>query len=54
MMQRLLWTRCGWEDGFTYRVSGTLHSEYGVVEFDLNTAERVMEPQAAENESEVP
>lgn len=47
MMQRMLWSRCGWED-YTYRVSGVLHSEYNLVEFDLNTAERVIESQAAE------
>lgn len=47
MMQRMLWTRCGWEDEYTYRVSGVLHSEYNLVEFDLNTAERVAESQVA-------
>ncbi len=47
MMQRMLWTRCGWEDDYTYRVSGVQHPEHNLVEFDLNTAERVAESQAA-------
>lgn len=47
MMQRMLWTRCGWEDEYTYRVSGVLHPEYSLVEFDLNAAERVAESQSA-------
>lgn len=51
MMQRMLWTRCGWEDEYTYRVSGVLHSEYNLVEFDLNAAERVAESQAAVDDS---
>ncbi len=48
MMQRMLWTRCGWEDEYTYRVSGVLHFEYNLVEFDLNMAERVSEESSDE------
>lgn len=42
-MQRLLWMRCGWENNYTYRVNGILHPEYNLVEFDLNTAEQIVD-----------
>ncbi|MCD8109531.1 MAG: hypothetical protein LUE14_05465 [Clostridiales bacterium] len=40
-MQRMLWTRCGWEGNLTYRANGVLHPEYCLVEFDLNAAESI-------------
>ncbi|MCC8107378.1 MAG: hypothetical protein LIO99_15505 [Clostridiales bacterium] len=46
MMQRVLWSRCGWEKEFTYRACGILHSDYNLVEFDLTAAEQVSDAES--------
>jgi hypothetical protein len=40
-MTQMIWNSCGWDGEQSYRIMGTVHGDYALVEFDLTQAEAI-------------
>ncbi len=47
---KLIWLMCGWDLNGSYRTFGTLYQKQGVVDFDLNKAEKIFDSEFVDPE----